>query len=145
MLMIKDKLPEFSLESSLGGVLSDGDLLGRYSLVVFYPKNNTPGWDKQLALLEEAREGFEKLDTQVLGINPASVDSHKKYAEKKGFNFPLLADVDYLAVKGFECVKSERGGLLRTVYAFDPKGVLIFGERGHASYDKIMEVIKAGE
>ena len=90
------------------------------------------------------REDFEKLNTRVLSINPASIESHKKYADKKGFNFPLLSDIDYVSVKSFECEKSERGGVLRTVFAFNPDGKLIFAERGMASYTDIMEVIKTG-
>ncbi len=43
MLDFKDKMPEFNLESSLGGTLSNGELLGKYAVVVFYPRNNTPG------------------------------------------------------------------------------------------------------
>ena len=43
MLELNVKMPEFILESSLGGTLSDAELLGKYAVIVFYPRNNTPG------------------------------------------------------------------------------------------------------
>lgn len=78
----------------------------------------------------------------MLAINPASLESHRKYADKKGFKFPILSDVDRKVKNLFYAVKDDGKGVWRTVYAVDPKGKIIFAERGQASYQTIMEVIK---
>lgn len=93
--------------------------------------------------LEEARPRFEENNTQVLAINPASVKSHQNYSEKMGFNFPILSDPDAKVVDEYKAAKSGGKGVLRTVYALDPKGRVIFAERGHADLDKVLDTIRS--
>ena len=142
MLALGKKIPAFTLEGSHDTKLASKDLLGKYAVIVFYPKNNTPGWNRQLAALEEYRAKFESLNTTVLAINPASVSSHQNYCDKKGFSFLILSDPDEQIIIKFKAQKPEGKGVLRTVYAFDPEGKVIFAERGMASYDDIISVIK---
>lgn len=85
---------------------------------------------------------FESLNTEVLAINPATVTSHKKYCDKKGFSFPILSDPDEKILAAYKSQKPKGKGVLRTVYAIDPEGKIIFAERGMADYKEIMEVIK---
>ncbi len=80
-----------------------------------------------------------------MAINPASVTSHQNYAEKKGFNFPLLSDPGEIVVAKYKCQKSTGKGVIRTVYALAPDGKVIFAERGHADFDKVLETINAYE
>lgn len=142
MLKINQKAPDFNLDSSSGGKLSLADLKGKYAVIVFYPRNNTPGWNRQLAALEEYKAKFEKLNTQVLAINQASINSHQNYCSKKGFTFPILSDPDEKIIAKYEAQKDTGKGILRTVYALDPNNNIIFAERGMASYDDILKTIK---
>ncbi len=78
----------------------------------------------------------------MLAINSASVASHLNYTGKKNFGFPILSDPGEKVLAAFRSQKPAGKGVLRTVYAFSPDGKIIFGERGQASYDEIIEVIK---
>ena len=76
-------------------------------------------------------------------MNPASVQSHRNHSEKKGYAFPILSDPGETVLAKFRSQKPAGKGVPRTVYAIDPEGTVIFAERGHASYDAIMDIIKA--
>lgn len=89
---------------------------------------------------------------QTLGVNPASVASHEKYAAKFTFNFPLLADPDkrvaaaYRATRPIVPVLSALGekilpgalSIARTVYLIGPDGTILFGQRGMPSVEAIL-------
>lgn len=143
MLKTGSKAPAFNLESSTGEKVSLASLKGRFAVIVFYPRNNTPGCDRQLAGLEQARSAFEKLNTQVLAINPASVTSHQNYCDKKGFGFPILSDPDKQTLARYKALKDDGQKVQRSVYAVGPDGKIIFAEQGHADYKEIMELIKS--
>ena len=132
----------FNLESSTGNKISLEGMAEKFAVIVFYPKNNTPGWNRQLATLESVKAQFESMNTEVLAINPASVLSHQNYCDKKGFSFPILSDPDEKIIAAYKSQKPEGNGVVRTVYAIDPNGQIIFAERGMADYKEIMEVIK---
>ena len=68
--------------------------------------------------------------------------SHQKYIEKKNFGFPILSDPGEKVLAAYRSQKPTGKGVLRTVYAVSPDGKIIFGERGQASYDEIIGVIK---
>jgi peroxiredoxin len=82
------------------------------------------------------------MNIKVLAINPAPVASHRKWAAKMGFEFPILSDPDGKTAARYKCRKSPDGGVLRTVYALDPDGRVVFAERGHADLNKVKEAIK---
>lgn len=86
---------------------------------------------------------FENINTVVFGINSASVTSHQNYCSKKGFNFPILSDPDEKVLVQFKSQKPEGKGTLRTVYALDQDGKVIYAERGMGNYEDIMNMIKA--
>ncbi|MGB8344939.1 MAG: thioredoxin-dependent thiol peroxidase [Ktedonobacteraceae bacterium] len=70
------------------------DLKGRTVVLYFYPKDDTPGCTKEACSFRDANREMQKRGIVVLGVSTDSVDSHKKFAEKYGLSFPLLADVD---------------------------------------------------
>jgi peroxiredoxin Q/BCP len=142
MLKIGTKAPKFNLESSSGGKLSNGDLKGSNAVIVFYPRNNTPGCNIQLARLEKARTAFEKLNTKVLAINSAGVESHQKYCQKKNFNFPILSDPGEKILASFKAQKEKGKGVMRTVYAIDKDGKVISAVRGMGDFKELQKLIK---
>src|SRR5689334_8274821 len=89
------KAPDFTLAADNGKQVSLSDLRGKYVVLYFYPKDDTPGCTKEACAFRDARADIEKLGAVVLGVSPDSVDSHVKFRDKYSLNFPLLADPDH--------------------------------------------------
>ena len=74
-----------------------------------------------------------------LGVNPASVASHEKYAAGFEFNFPLVSDPERAAARAYHALKPDEVGILRTVYLIGPDGTVLFGLRGAPAVEAILE------
>ena len=83
------------------------------------------------------------MDTEVMAINPASVKSHQNYCDKKGFEFPILSDPGGETVKAFGVSKLGGLGVARSVFALNPKGKIIFAEKGQADLNQVRAAIEA--
>jgi thioredoxin-dependent peroxiredoxin len=70
------------------------DLRGHPVVLYFYPKDDTPGCTKEACSFRDANHEMQKRGAVVLGVSADSVESHRKFAEKFGLSFPLLADTD---------------------------------------------------
>ncbi len=120
--------PKFSLLDQDGVEHLLKSYLGKWVLIYFYPKDDTPGCTKQACALRDADPDFQKLDTVLLGISCDSVKSHKKFVEKYGLTFPLLADEDKAVVNAYgvwgpkKFMGRDYEGILRTSFLIDPKG-----------------------
>lgn len=82
---------------------------------------------------------FRAKGVTALGINPASVESHGKYAEKFLFNFPLVSDADRAAARAYRALKSDGRGILRTVYLIGADGRILFAQRGMPAVAAILK------
>jgi peroxiredoxin len=91
---VGDTAPDFTLPSTQGEIALSERLRQRSVLLVFYPGDDTYVCTRQLCDYRDHVGAFEKLRVDVLGINPQSLASHQKFADKHGFSFPLLADTD---------------------------------------------------
>jgi len=96
-----DLAPEFTAPTSGGGTVSLKDFRGKYVVLYFYPKDNTPGCTKQSCGLRDEYAAFKKKNAVVLGINTDSVKSHDKFVAKFNLPFTLVADVDKEIVKAY--------------------------------------------
>jgi peroxiredoxin Q/BCP len=94
------KAPDFTLPSTQGTVTLSERLKQGAVLLVFYPGDDTPVCTKQLCNYRDNLDVFGDLGVQVIAINPQSEDSHRKFAEKHGLPFPVVADA-----KGDVCRK----------------------------------------
>ena len=74
-----------------------------------------------------------------LGMNPASVASHEKYAAGFEFNFPLVSDPDRAAARAYQALKPDAVGILRTVYLIGTDGTVLFAMRGMPDVNAILE------
>jgi thioredoxin-dependent peroxiredoxin len=83
-------------------------------------------------------EKFKAAMIQPLGVNPASVESHKAYVEKMGFNFPLLSDPDRAIARAYNALKEDGKGIQRTVYVIGRDGTVRFAQRGAPPVDDIV-------
>jgi peroxiredoxin Q/BCP len=87
--------PGFELPDQDGRTVKLSDLRGQTVVVYFYPKADTPGCTKQACGVRDHRADYEQAGAVVLGISPDPVGAVKRFHEKYGLDFPLLADEDH--------------------------------------------------
>jgi len=127
-LKIGDPAPNFSLPDQDGKIHQLSDFKGRWLLVYFYPKDDTPGCTKEACSVRDHWSRFQQKRAAVVGVSADSVESHKKFAQKFRLTFPLLADPSrqMIRVYGAWGQKQFMGrsyeGVLRTSFLIDPKG-----------------------
>lgn len=125
------KAPEFELEDQDGKVQKLSDYRGKHVLLYFYPKDDTPGCTKEACVLRDALPDFKKLDAEVFGISADTVKSHKKFAEKYGLPFTLLADPEKKVVNAYgmwgkkKFMGREYEGVFRTSFLISPDGTVV--------------------
>lgn len=96
-----DKAPDFSLESSEGGVVSLKDLKGKPVVLYFYPKDDTPGCTKEACAFRDLYADFKAAGAALFGASTDPVKSHKKFVEKFHLTFPLLSDPEKKLVEAY--------------------------------------------
>ncbi|MBI4437645.1 thioredoxin-dependent thiol peroxidase [Candidatus Uhrbacteria bacterium] len=122
------KAPEFSLPDQEGRVHSLAEVKGRWALLYFYPKDDTPGCTKEACTIRDAWPKYKKLKMHVFGVSVDSVKSHEKFAGKYDLPFTLLADHDKSLVKKYgvwgkkKFMGREYLGTNRTSFLIDPSG-----------------------
>src|SRR5919112_6135556 len=88
--------PEFTLASTEDRDISLADFKGKQAVVLyFYPRDDTPGCTAEACSFRDLRSLFQSHGAEILGVSTDSVRSHKKFQEKYGLSFPLLADPDH--------------------------------------------------
>lgn len=123
-----DSAPEFELLDQNSNMHSLSDYRGKWVLIYFYPKDDTPGCTKEACMIRDDFFNFEKIGATVLGVSTDSVKSHKKFEEKYRLPFTLLADEnkDVVNKYGVWTEKSFMGrkymGTLRASFLIDPEG-----------------------
>lgn len=122
--------PDFTLADQDGAEHTLSQYKGKYVLVYFYPKDDTPGCTKEACSLGEYMPDFSKSDAVILGISPDTVKSHKKFTEKYGLKFTLLADPEKKAISAYDVwglkkfMGREYEGVYRTSFLVAPDGTI---------------------
>lgn len=123
------KAPDFSLPDQYGDLHSLKDYAGKWVVLYFYPKDNTPGCTKEACAFRDAREVISELgNAVVLGISKDSVKSHAKFAVDHKLNFTLLSDPDHVTIEAYgawglkKFMGREYQGIKRNTYIISPKG-----------------------
>ena len=128
MLQKGDPAPDFTLPSDEGGEVTLSSLRGRKVVLYFYPKDDTPGCTAQACDFRDLSPRFEGADAVVLGVSPDSVKSHRKFREKYGLNFPLLADEERAVADAYGVWKKKKLygrtflGIERSTFLIDEDG-----------------------
>ena len=131
MLKIKSKAPSFISKSTSKNNYSLKDSLGKYVVLYFYPKDNTPGCTTETNDFNKLLTNFKKLDCEVYGISKDSLESHFKFKDKYKIKFDLLADENLKILKKFKVwgkkkfMGREFMGTIRSTYLIDKKGIII--------------------
>ena len=123
--------PDFKLLDQNGKNHTLSAYRGKWVLLYFYPKDDTPGCTKEACGIRDVFPQFGKLKAVVLGVSVDSVKSHKKFVQKHKLPFTLLADEDKKAVKQYgvwakkKMMGREYMGTLRTSFLINPQGKIV--------------------
>jgi peroxiredoxin Q/BCP len=127
MLQTGQPFPDFSLPNQDGRTTKLADFAGKWLVVYFYPKDDTPGCTVQGKSFTAAKSDFDAAGITVLGVSQDGVDSHKSFCNKFSFTIDLLADVKAELLSACGIGQSEFRGAKywdRTSFVIDPKGVV---------------------
>ncbi|RMG60624.1 MAG: thioredoxin-dependent thiol peroxidase [Deltaproteobacteria bacterium] len=122
------KAPEFTLPDKDENPVSLKDFRGRWVVLYFYPKDNTPGCTTEALEFTELIDRFEESGAVVIGISPDSPKSHRNFCEKKGLKVTLLSDREKEVLQKYgvwqlkKMCGRESMGVVRTTYLIDPEG-----------------------
>lgn len=128
MPAVGSKAPAFDLPAYPGGRCKLSQLKGKYVVLYFYPKDNTPGCTTEACDFRDHQSQFAGEDVVVLGVSPDSVASHEKFAAKHSLPFTLLSDEDHAVAEkyGVWVEKTMYGkksmGIQRATFLIDPVG-----------------------
>ena len=131
MLKVGDQLPEFVSINQDGETVNSQDLLGKKLVIFFYPKANTPGCTAEACDLNDNISILKKEGYQLLGVSADPVKNQKKFHEKFGFHYPLLADENRDVIEKFgvwqlkKFMGREFMGIVRTTFIFDENGICV--------------------
>ena len=123
-------LPDFSLPTDDGGTLTRTNLLGKTTVLYFYPKDDTPGCTTEAKAFTDALEDFSRAGVAVVGVSPDDTASHCKFKAKHGLGFTLASDIDKTLARalGVWVEKSMYGkkymGVDRSTFLVDREGVV---------------------
>jgi len=129
-LDVGDKAPDFCLPDKDGEVLCLKELEGEHVVLYFYPRDGTPGCTRQAKELSAMLPEFEKRGAIVVGVNPDSQESHRKFAEKNGLTVRLLSDEDNSVVESYGVWKMKKMygkeflGVVRSTFMIGPDGII---------------------
>jgi peroxiredoxin Q/BCP len=131
--MIKEntKAPDFNLPSTNGENQKLKELLGKYVVIYFYPKDDTPGCTIETNDFNKLLPKFKKLNCDIFGISKDTIKSHDKFREKFKIKFDLLSDEEIKVLKKYKVwgkkkfMGREFMGIIRSTILIDKKGKII--------------------
>jgi peroxiredoxin Q/BCP len=125
-----DTAPSFELESDNAGTFRLEDLRGKYVVLYFYPKDDTPGCTTEACSFRDSNSEIEVEGAVVLGVSTDSLRSHEKFRRKHSLSFPLLSDPDHRVAEAYgvygpkKFMGREYLGVHRTTFVIGPDGRL---------------------
>ena len=131
MLKINTKAPTFNLDSTSNDSFSLKNSIGKYIILYFYPKDDTPGCTIEANDFNKLLTKFKKLNCEVYGISKDNIKSHNKFKEKYKIKFDLLADDELKIIKSYKVwakkkfMGREYMGVVRSTFLINPKGKIM--------------------
>jgi peroxiredoxin Q/BCP len=121
------KFPDFSLPNQDGKTVSLSDFNGKWLVVYFYPKDDTPGCTIQGQSFTATKDEFDAAGISVVGVSQDDVASHKDFCDKFDFKVELLADTDAKLMQELGIPQAEWNGMKfweRSTFVIDPSGTV---------------------
>ena len=130
-MKLNNRAPNFDLPSTSNKKYSLKNSIGKYVVLYFYPKDDTPGCTIETNEFNKLLSKFKKLECEVFGISKDSLKSHDKFKDKYKIKFDLLADEELKVLKKYKVWKKKKFmgrefmGVVRTTYLLDKKGQIL--------------------
>ena len=148
--MIKEntKAKDFILPSTNGKTLKLKDLKGKFVVIYFYPKDDTPGCTIETNDFSKLSPKFKKLNCEIYGISKDSLKSHIKFKDKYKIKIDLLSDENLKVLKKYKVwgkkkfMGKEFIGILRTTFLIDKKGKIVKIWKNVKVKDHAQDVLK---
>jgi len=147
-LKTNSKAPNFISQSTSKKKYSLKDSLGKYVVLYFYPKDNTPGCTIETNDFNKLLLSFKKLDCEVYGVSKDNLESHDKFRDKYKIKFDLLADEELKLLKKYKVwgkkkfMGREFMGIIRSTYLIDRKGKILKAWNNVKVKDHAKEVLE---
>ena len=148
-LKINSKAPRFVIPSTSKDKYSLKESLGKYVVLYFYPKDDTPGCTIETNDFNKLLSKFKKLDCEVYGISKDDLKSHHKFRDKYKIKFDLLADEHVKILKKYKVwgkkkfMGREFMGVIRTTFLIDKNGKILKVWNNVKVKDHAKEVLEA--
>lgn len=141
---LNQPLPPFSATATSGKTLQLADFRGKYLVLYFYPKDNTPGCTRESQDFRDLHPEFQAMNAEIIGISRDSIQSHEGFRCKYQLPFDLISDADEALCGMFDVIKMKNmygkqvRGIQRSTFVIDPDGNLAAAWRkvsvdGHAA------------
>ena len=127
MLKEGESIPSFSVPDENGEIVKSADFKGKNIVIYFYPKDFTPGCTTEADEFSKDHAKFTKADIRIIGISPDDSEKHKKFCDKMGIKYTLLADTEKKVSKMFgvwgkkKFMGLEYMGVARSTFLADKK------------------------
>ena len=130
MLKIGDRMPDFEVVDQDGNKVSSKDLIGKRTIIYFYPKDNTSGCTAEACNMRDNYDALTAQGYNVIGVSKDSAASHRKFADKYELPFTLLSDTSTQMLQAFGAWGEKKMygktvlGTIRRTFIFDADGIL---------------------
>ena len=130
-LKINAKAPSFVASSTSKNKYSLKDSMGKFVILYFYPKDDTPGCTIETIDFNKLLSKFKRLDCEVYGISKDNLKSHDKFRDKYNIKFNLLADEKIKVIKKYKVWRKKKFmgrefmGIIRSTFLIDKKGKIL--------------------
>ncbi|HET7483350.1 MAG TPA: peroxiredoxin [Actinomycetota bacterium] len=151
MLKEGDKAPDFEMKDADGKTWRLSDLRGQKVVLYFYPADDTPGCTTQACDFRDRQETFTGSGYTVLGVSPQGAESHQRFSDKFGLNFPLLIDEDAAVAREYGAYRGDGAmwqgiplRIKRSTFLIDAEGNIekaLYGVRAKGHADELLESI----
>jgi len=124
------KAPDFTLPADDGTKVKLSRLRGSPVVLYFYPRDDTPGCTREACAFRDREPDLGKLAATVLGVSTDTLESHEKFRDKHGLNFPLLADTQHKVAEKYGAWREKTRfgkksmGIQRSTFLIDAEGVV---------------------
>jgi len=149
MLALDKPIPKFTASATSETTISNESILGKNTVIYFYPKDNTPGCTTEGQEFRDAIKEFSACNTQIIGVSRDSMRTHENFKKKHEFPFELISDPEETFCQLFEVIKlkklygKEYMGIERSTFLIDSQGILKKEWRKVKVKQHVAEVLQA--